>query len=70
MARKISRFAAVGMFSICTLLSSGCSLSSLGTNIWAGFGYGVGGIPGQILGNLIITPLLNQFLNTGGNGTT
>ncbi|MBI1825969.1 MAG: hypothetical protein HY287_12745 [Planctomycetes bacterium] len=69
MARKLSRLAAVGMFSVCTLLSSGCSLSSLGTNTWAGFGYGLGGIPGQIIGNLIIAPLLAQFLGTGTTTT-
>lgn len=57
------------MFSVCTLLSSGCSLSSLGTNTWAGFGYGLGGIPGQIIGNLIIAPLLAQFLGTGTTTT-
>lgn len=45
------------------LLGSGCSLSSLGQNVWTGFGQSLGAVPANILANFITTNFLGNILN-------
>ena len=47
MKRKLSKFAAVCVLG--TLLGGGCSINGLARNVWAGFGYAIGGLPAQFV---------------------
>ena len=54
MKRKLSKLAAVCILG--TMLNGGCSIEGLLKNMWAGFGYSLGGLPAQYLIDLINPP--------------
>ena len=52
------KFALVtALVAVCGLASTGCTLNSLFSNIWKGFGYGIGGIPTGIIADALSTAL-------------
>jgi len=56
------KFALVGtLIAVCGLASTGCTLNSLGANIWKGFGYGIGAIPTGLIANALSTALGIDF---------
>lgn len=52
MKRKLSKFAAVCLLG--TMLQGGCSFNGLARNVWAGFGYAIGGIPAQFVVDFLL----------------
>jgi len=52
MKRKLSKLAAVCVLG--TILGSGCSFNGLARNIWAGFGYAIGGLPAQFVIDFLV----------------
>lgn len=51
--KGIRKGVALALLSLMCLTGTGCSLESLGMNIWKGFGYGIGGLPAGIVNNFL-----------------
>lgn len=66
MTRKLSRFSAICVLSLCAVLSSGCSINGLWRNIWSGFGYSLGGLPAQFLIDALLVNNTTTTKTTNG----
>lgn len=56
--KKFSKLAAMALTGG-LVLGSGCSFNGLARNVWAGFGYALGGIPADLVTNLFLADLID-----------
>lgn len=63
--RKFSKLAALTLTGG-LVLGSGCSFGGLTNNIWKGFGYALGGIPANIVSDLVLANFLVDDTDNDG----
>ncbi len=52
-ATKLNKVLCLAVSAIALSSATGCTVSSLGFNIWTGFGNALGAIPGVFIGDLL-----------------